>query len=71
MKTNVENEKVENVVSIFGSRTNKVDESSASQADQDSSFEAEVKRNKEVAEKLRLERQKANQAVLRSYRLKT
>ncbi len=38
---------------------------------EETSFEAELRRNKELAEKMKKERQKANQAVLRSYRLKT
>jgi hypothetical protein len=37
----------------------------------DNSFDLELKRNREITEKMKKERQKANQAVLRNYRLKT
>ncbi len=58
------------VVSLFSAAQKPAEKMESPTADAES-FEAELKRNRELAEKLKKERQKANQAVLRSYRLKT
>ena len=76
-----ENEKkvADNVVSLFAAKAKleehescDEDESAHSLASkEETDFAEEVRRNKEVADRMKKERQKANRSVLRSYRLKT
>lgn len=67
-----------NVVSIFGAKAKLEDETvqdasklSQKVSNEEHDFAEEVRRNQQVAERMRKERQKANRSVLRSYRLKT
>ena len=62
------------VISIFSKKIPKDDSLSAKtedDADAQKLFEDIQKRNREVEERMRKERVKANRAVLRSYRIKT
>ncbi len=59
-----------NVVSIFAARR-KSDEKTSSVDESHEGFEEIVKKNKLAQEKMKKERTKVNQSVLRSYRLKT
>ena len=63
--------KTENVISIFAAqREAAIKEVSADNTDS-ANFEEIVKKNKLAQEKMKKERLKGNQSVLRSYRLKT
>jgi hypothetical protein len=60
------------VVSLFKAREQKaaVDAEATSEAKPGESFEDVMRRNAENRERLRKERSKANQSVLRSYKIK-
>ena len=59
------------IVSLFQNRgANKLAESESGAAVSEESFDDVMRRNAEVKERLRKERLKANQAVLRSYKIK-
>ncbi len=71
------NSEATKVVSLFGSRKvveDKVDESETEEtkeaSSKESAFLQEMRRNMENAERLKKERLKANQGVLKSYRIK-
>ena len=63
----------DNVVSLFGSRE-KAKESAkgkiVDEVSEASSFEEIMRRNKESADRMKKDRKKNNQSVLRSYRIK-
>jgi len=70
MDTKKDEVKKENVISIFAAQRDAAKEISLDDAN-DSDFEEIVKKNKLAQEKMKKERTKGNQSVLRSYRLKT
>lgn len=55
------------VVSIF---SKKKDTENVSESKELETFEEVIKRNKETAERMKKDREKANKGVIRSYRLK-
>lgn len=61
--------KDENIVSIF-SRSKKEEQASSDNSTAGLSFEEIMRRNMENKERLKKDRAKANQSVIRSYRLK-
>ena len=80
MRPDNEEKVADNVVSLFAAKA-KLEEAESSngkegsvkslKAEEDTSFADEVSRNKQVADRMKKEREKANRSVLRSYRLKT
>ena len=66
-----ENEVATNVVSLF-ERKNKMAEKVGNETQEDSSefFDAIVRKNQQVKERMKKDRNKANRSVLRSYRIK-
>lgn len=79
MRADQDKKVASNVVSIFAAKSS-LDEQREEVADQASQkkvsneehdFADVVRRNQQIAERMRKERQKANRSVLRSYRLKT
>ena len=73
---NSKNETTSNVLSLFaktrsGKESNAIDENSKSSDVNSCSFEETIRKNAENAKRMKDSRVKANQSVIRSYRLKT
>ncbi len=63
-------ENPENVVSLFAGKSNRPDASVNKDMNVEEIFADTIRKNKEVADRMKKERNKNNKTVLRSYRIK-